>query len=248
MQVTDEMVEAGAKKLYEMRHLTRWEALGERSQDIYRVEARAMLRTAATLVDVPVIPTANCCVCGRIIDTREKSEGGDDFGDETEAGKWTCSVQCYDAYVGFAPDVPAEPVAFASEYGLKTLAEKAHHYCLSLNKSPENEFTIPVYASPPLSRQGEDSEEVDRMKKELVSAYGEFNRIVCEGVTETRSAADALDRCHLFANRGAIAIRTALAATRNGSATTATGGDDACPGEHQEVLDAIQFHNSGEDE
>ena len=51
MQVTDEMVEAAAKKLYEMRHLTRWEALGERSQDIYRVEARAMLRTAAAFSD-----------------------------------------------------------------------------------------------------------------------------------------------------------------------------------------------------
>jgi len=68
----------------------------------------AKIRSA--LVDVPVepaVPTANCCVCGRIIDTREKSEGGDDFGDETEPGKWTCSVQCYDAYVGFVPDEPA---------------------------------------------------------------------------------------------------------------------------------------------
>jgi len=59
----------------------------------------------SALVDVPAaIPTANCCICGRLVDTREKSEGGDDFGDETEAGKWTCSVQCYDAYVGFVPD------------------------------------------------------------------------------------------------------------------------------------------------
>ncbi|TFE99448.1 hypothetical protein B5M44_04420 [Shinella sumterensis] len=67
-------------------------------------------RIRSALVDVPVepgIPTANCCVCRRIIDTREKSEGGDDFGDETEPGKWTCSVQCYDAYVGFVPDEPA---------------------------------------------------------------------------------------------------------------------------------------------
>lgn len=29
---------------------------------------------------------------------------------------------------------------------------------------------------------------------------------------------------------------------------TSSGTDDACPGEHQEVLDAIQSHNSGEDE
>lgn len=33
-----------------------------------------------------------------------------------------------------------------------------------------------------------------------------------------------------------------------GSATSSSGTDDNCPGEHQEVLDAIQSHNSGEDE
>jgi hypothetical protein len=42
--------------------------------------------------------------------------------------------------------------------------------------------------------------------------------------------------------------RATLAATRSGSATTHSGTDDTCPGEHQEVLDAIQSHNSGEDE
>lgn len=76
-----------------------------------RISANWNRRSA--LVDVPAaIPTANCCVCGRIIDTREISQGGDNFGAETAPGKWTCSMECDDAVTGYVPDVPAvEPVA-----------------------------------------------------------------------------------------------------------------------------------------
>lgn len=42
--------------------------------------------------------------------------------------------------------------------------------------------------------------------------------------------------------------RTADSAEAGGSATLSSGTDEACPGEHQEVLDAIRSHNSGEDE
>lgn len=45
------------------------------------------------------LETANCCHCGRIIDTREKSEGGDDFGAQLTDKRWTCSLACWDAVV-----------------------------------------------------------------------------------------------------------------------------------------------------
>lgn len=41
--------------------------------------------------------TANCCNCGRIIDTREEAEGGDKFGAESSDGRWLCSMECWDA-------------------------------------------------------------------------------------------------------------------------------------------------------
>jgi hypothetical protein len=40
------------------------------------------------------------------------------------------------------------PLGYASAYGLEKLASKAHHYCLSLTKKPENEFQCPIYAAP----------------------------------------------------------------------------------------------------
>jgi hypothetical protein len=43
--------------------------------------------------------TTNCCKCGRIIDTREKKDGGDDFGAQLNDGRWTCSIECDDAVI-----------------------------------------------------------------------------------------------------------------------------------------------------
>jgi len=43
--------------------------------------------------------TANCCHCGRIVDTREVGEGGDDFGSELIDGRWTCSAACWGSVV-----------------------------------------------------------------------------------------------------------------------------------------------------
>jgi hypothetical protein len=39
------------------------------------------------------IPTSNCVICGRLVDTREVSEGGDGHGCEYPEG-WTCSSEC----------------------------------------------------------------------------------------------------------------------------------------------------------
>lgn len=43
--------------------------------------------------------TTNCCKCGRIIDTREKKDGGDDFGAQLSDGRWTCLIECDDAVI-----------------------------------------------------------------------------------------------------------------------------------------------------
>lgn len=57
----------------------------------------------------PVAWIANCCHCGRIVDTREEKEGGDKFGCEMSDGRWTCSPECWDAIVepGATPPAPA---------------------------------------------------------------------------------------------------------------------------------------------
>lgn len=57
--------------------------------------AREALSTAPAAREVGVT-TANCCHCGRIVDTREKAEGGDDFGCELSDGRWTCSPECWE--------------------------------------------------------------------------------------------------------------------------------------------------------
>ncbi|KAA0684577.1 hypothetical protein DTW90_36165 [Neorhizobium sp. P12A] len=54
---------------------------------------------AATLVTSDRTDTANCCHCGRIVDTREMKDGGDPFGSQLSDGRWTCSVECWDAIV-----------------------------------------------------------------------------------------------------------------------------------------------------
>lgn len=45
---------------------------------------------------------ANCCVCGRIVDTREKGDGGDEHGCEIDGEKWVCSTECWGVAVASA--------------------------------------------------------------------------------------------------------------------------------------------------
>lgn len=59
-------------------------------------------------------------------------------------------------------------------------------------------------------------------EKALMTAYEEFNRIACERITETRSLAEVVERCHFFADRGAVAIRAALTAKQ----TDGRGGNE----------------------
>jgi hypothetical protein len=39
------------------------------------------------------------------------------------------------------------PIGWVSDYGLSTLASRAHHYCLSVSKANEKEFQHPIFAS-----------------------------------------------------------------------------------------------------
>jgi hypothetical protein len=57
---------------------------------------------------VSAIPTANCCNCGRIVDTRETKDGGDPFGIELNDGRWVCSGECWDVVVDDLPQPPAQ--------------------------------------------------------------------------------------------------------------------------------------------
>lgn len=72
------------------------------------VAVRALSPSPAASPASPSGPSyaVNCCNCGRIVDTREKDEGGDGFGAELSDGRWTCSPECWDAVV--------EPASLAS--------------------------------------------------------------------------------------------------------------------------------------
>jgi hypothetical protein len=43
---------------------------------------------------------ANCCSCGRVVDTLEKEEGGDGHGAQLNNKKWICSEDCENLVTG----------------------------------------------------------------------------------------------------------------------------------------------------
>lgn len=56
-------------------------------------------------VDAKRVPDwlKNCCECGRVVDTRERHEGGDHFGSELDNGRWTCSWDCWEKAADIDP-------------------------------------------------------------------------------------------------------------------------------------------------
>jgi len=135
MQITDDMVEAAAKKLYEMRHLTRWEALGECSKDIYLIEARAMLRTAAALSD---------------------KQAGETFTREQMLAEVDRRVERALAARSALVDVPAvEPVGEVGE-----MPGSNGGFTMAVFKASDVPLGTKLYRHPPLSREGADSAEV----------------------------------------------------------------------------------------
>lgn len=40
--------------------------------------------------------SADCCVCGAPVDTREVEDGGNPEGAELSDGRWVCSPECWD--------------------------------------------------------------------------------------------------------------------------------------------------------
>ncbi len=61
-------------------------------EHISRYELERTIMTHLERVDF----IEKCVECGRIIDTREESAGGDSHGAETNAGKWVCSSACWE--------------------------------------------------------------------------------------------------------------------------------------------------------
>jgi len=175
----------------------------------------------------PGLPTENCCKCGRIIDTREISEGGDTFGEALEDGRWTCSIECWEAIVdpeALALPLPVqEPVASTHEERIalaKALSwdvteispDDVKGILAELAKSGFRLAPLPPFPSIPEEKGGTaESVEIARLRAALKSAEEELSRIDCEGVTETRSIVDAFERAKFFASRSAASIRAVLA-------------------------------------
>jgi len=119
MQVTDEH-----RAVY--RHWDRDELIADIvGKEKAISELRAALTAALASAGEPVAWVAKCCHCGRIVDTREQTEGGDAFGAELNDGRWTCSIECWDTIVGSAN--VTHPAPQDSEPLVKALksAEKA---------------------------------------------------------------------------------------------------------------------------
>lgn len=76
-----------------------WSATGTVCSPLFRHEGRAIFDKVALYATPQPLHTTNCCKCGRIIDTREKKDGGDDFGAQLSDGRWTCSIECDDAVI-----------------------------------------------------------------------------------------------------------------------------------------------------
>jgi hypothetical protein len=71
------------------------------------------------------------------------------------------------------------PIGYCSLYGLTQLASKAHHYCLSVSKAPENEFTFPIFGLPSTpTPQPEEGEVKDALIAKLTRALEPFANAV----------------------------------------------------------------------
>lgn len=80
--------------------------------------------------------TANCCNCGRIVDTREEAEGGDKFGAEASDGRWLCSMECWDAV--FRDEGPyASPPAVAKGGVTEEMVRAANKVFWDTSSDPE---------------------------------------------------------------------------------------------------------------
>lgn len=81
----------------------------------------ALAAPAATSAPTHVV---NCCNCGRIIDTREESEGGDQWGHQLSDNRWVCSPECLDAVAD--PDA-TPPASSESAQVREGLIARARH-------------------------------------------------------------------------------------------------------------------------
>ena len=151
-KVTEAMVEAAMTEMFGVYH--DWNN-HQAWVDPHWPAAKRKLTAAlsAALVQAPVqvgeIQTANCCKCGRIIDKREMSEGGDAFGAEMTDGRWTCSMECWEAVVdpeALALPLPVqEPVAW-----LHPTANWSHvnYQAIRIHCPNDGPMPVPLYLSP----------------------------------------------------------------------------------------------------
>ncbi|MEB3419923.1 hypothetical protein ACFSDD_11125 [Salipiger marinus] len=65
-----------------------------------REAIRALIDAPAPAASVAAAMLPKCCICGRIVDPREESEGGDMFGARLTSGSWACSSKCWEQAAG----------------------------------------------------------------------------------------------------------------------------------------------------
>lgn len=173
-------------------------------------------RIRSALADAPVaIPTANCCVCGRIIDTREKSAGGDDHGDETAPGKWTCSIQCYDAFTGYVE----EPAAWYRDESFTQFFSLSPVRPTNATSNPDE--WKPLYAHPLPSGAG-DNDTIERVSTEAAMSQWERS-IKRPDLSEKDRVRGAIEAYKRQAFAFAMLSPTRTASSADGSAISTSG-------------------------
>lgn len=95
----------------------------------------------------------HCCICKRVVDTREADAGGDPHGCQLDDGHWTCSSDCWGEATGSTAATPnaqeAVPVAWRYRYVDPVSGEPIWRYSNNLWNGQRPSESQPLYAHPP---------------------------------------------------------------------------------------------------
>lgn len=116
-------------------------------------ELAATLRDYAAMKERQTV-TANCCECGRIVDTREECDGGDRHGCQLSDKRWVCSQDCWDKNVDDAcRTVNPGPEVSGLVEALETLLVASENVLVDSNWNDIEEVRDPFYAAQEAARQ-----------------------------------------------------------------------------------------------
>lgn len=202
-----------------------WDALGLDEQETYVALTAALSDKQAGEVSCiacegrPSAGNNPCAVCGRsaLVDVPAVEPVGDDL------------IGYVLRYGGMCRDCADMDGVCQSGQPCDTEQRRAviKHTIAALAYGIKHGFIANPFASPPLSRDGEDSAEVKRLRGLLDVALDALDSYADPtGYTDNNGeqlAPDEVVHQGLLAKETAANLRAALAATRSGSATTASG-------------------------